>query len=113
MRKRKNHIQCVADFEEKRDFGYIVYTEEFLIRISLQYRKDCSGVGCKYSPASLDIDGAILKGWNVYKKVEEHGSRDTVHLILDTSRGEVDLSVYHDRGTGQEIRVRVVMEDLI
>ena len=108
-----NRIDVISEYDRKRDFGYIIYTDEFALTVTIQCKKGYSGIGCGYRPTELDVEGAVLKGWRTCKKVEKHGRRVALYLILETDRGEAEFYAYNDGISGQDYRVRITMEAYI
>lgn len=105
-----NRINTISEYYFKRDFGYIIYTDEFALMITIQSKKGHSGIGCGYWPEKLDIEGAVLKSWRTCKKVEKQGHKVSWHLILETNRGEVGFYVYNENVSDLKYRARITME---
>lgn len=96
MQARPHIITGFFEYEDGDEFGWAITTDDGGI-LTLVVKDDgkINVTGKSSEPRHPNIIGATLNNWHFFKNIEEANPNHELVLILETSKGEVRLSVYN------------------
>ena len=107
-------ITRLYEYDNGKETGWAVETADggtLLVTIDKGGHLDVTSYNSE--PRHPNIIGETLNGWHFYTRRKKPDQKHELVLVLDTSKGEVKLSVYRYGETSQKLLAGISVKDYL